>query len=62
MDGTPRQKQRSINMVMTARRAAWKRQKADTKDSQLERAARRENTGVRRVCDAAYERFLGKRV
>ena len=33
---------------------------ADTQDSQLKRAVRRENTRVHRVCDAAYERFHGR--
>ena len=50
-------------MVMTARRLAWKRQKADTtQESQLKRAVRRANTRVHRVCDAAYKKFLGRHV
>ena len=51
-----------INRAMTARRAAWKRQKDDTQGSQLKRAIRRESARVHRVCDAAYEMFLGKHV
>ena len=47
-----------ISMAMSARRAAWKRQRADTQGSQLMRAARRENTRVDRVCDDAYKMFL----
>ena len=46
-------------MGTAARRAAWKRQRADTQDSQLKRAVRRENTRVHRVCNDAYERFEG---
>ena len=38
------------------------RQKAAPQDSQLKRAVRRENTGVHRVCDAAFERFPGRHV
>ena len=49
-------------MAMTARREAWKRQKADTQDSQLKRAVRQEHTHVHRVCDDAYEKFLGRHV
>ena len=48
--------------AMTAKRAAWKRQTADTQDSKLKRAVRRENMRVHRVCDAVYERFLGRHV
>ena len=40
-----------IDMGMTARRAAWERQKADTQDKQLKTDVRRENTRVYRVCD-----------
>ena len=47
-------------MAMGARRVARKRQRADTQDSQLMRAARRENT--RSVCDEAYKRFLERHV
>ena len=56
------QAEAEINMVMTARRAVWKWEKADTQDSQLKRAVRRENTIVHRVCGDAYERFLGEHV
>ena len=49
-----------ITLAMTARRVAWKRQKAGTQDSQPKRAVRRENTRVHRVCGAAYERFHGR--
>ena len=49
-------------METAARRAAWKRQKADTQDSQLMKAVRRENTRVRRVCTDAYERSLERHV
>ena len=49
-------------MDTAARRAAWKRQKADTQDSQLMKAVRRENTRVRRVCTDAYERSLERHV
>ena len=49
-----------ISMATASRRAAWKRQRADTQDSQLMRAVRRENTRVHRVCDDA--RFLERRV
>ena len=52
------QEEVELKMAMTARRAAWKRQKAGTKDSQLKRDVRRKNTHVQRVCDAAYARFL----
>ena len=47
-----------ISMATVARRAAWKRQRAGTQDSQLVRAVRRENTRFRRVCDDAYQKFL----
>ena len=49
-------------MATAARRAAWKRQRADTRNSQLIRAAWRENTRYHRVCSDAYERFLGRHV
>ena len=42
-----------ISMATAARRAAWKRQRADTQDRQLMRAVRRENTRVHRVCTDA---------
>ena len=45
-------------MAMAARRAAWKRQRADPQDKQLMRAIRRENTRVHRVCTDAKNRFL----
>ena len=43
------QEEAEINIAMTARRAAWKRQKADTQDSQLRKVFRRENALVHRV-------------
>ena len=49
-----------ISMAMVARRASWKRERADTLDSQLTRAVRRENTRIHRVCDDPYKRFLTK--
>ena len=51
-----------ISMATAARRAAWKQQRANTQDSQLMRAVRRENTRVHRVCDDAYEMFLERHV
>ena len=45
-------------MAMAARRAAWKRQRADPQDKQLMRAVRRENTRVHRVCNDAKNSFL----
>ena len=45
-------------MAMAARRAAWKRQRADPQDKQLVRAVGRENTRVHRVCNDAKNRFL----
>ena len=56
------QAEAEISMATAARRAAWKRQRADTQDRQLMRAARRENTRVRRVCTDAYNRFLERHV
>ena len=52
------QAEAEITMATAARRAAWKRQRADPQDKQLMRAARRENTRVRRVFTDAYNRFL----
>ena len=52
------QAEAEISMATTARRAAWKRQRADPQDKQLMRAVRRGNTRVRRVCTDAYDRFL----
>ena len=49
-------------MATAARREAWKWQRADTQDSQLKRAARREKTRVHRVCYDAYERLLERHV
>ena len=49
-------------MATAARRAAWKRQRADTQDRQLMRAVRRENTRGHRVCTDAYNRFLERHV
>ena len=56
------QAEAEISMATAARRAAWKRQRADTQDNQLMTAVRRENTPVHRVCTDAYERFLEKHV
>ena len=56
------QAEAEISMATAARRAAWKRQKADTHDSQLMRAVRRENTRVHRVCNDVFERFLERHV
>ena len=52
------QAETEISMATAARRAAWKRQRANTQDSHLKRAVRRENTRFHRVCNDAYERFL----
>ena len=52
------QAEAEISMAMAARRAAWKRQRADPQDKQLMRAVRRENTRVHRVCTDAKNRFL----
>ena len=52
------QAEAEISMATAARRAAWKRQRADPQDKQLTRAVWRENTRVRRVCTDAYNRFL----
>ena len=54
------QAEAEISMATAARRAAWKRQRADTQDKQLMRAVRRENTRVHRVCTDAYNRYLEK--
>ena len=56
------QAEAEISMATAARRAAWKRQRADTHNSQLMRAVRRENTRFHRVCNDAYERFLERHV
>ena len=56
------QAEAEISMVTAARRAAWKRQRADTQDKQLMRDVRRDNTRVRRVCTDAYNRFLERHV
>ena len=56
------QAEAEISMATAARRAAWKRQRADIQDRQLMRAVRRENTRVRRVCTDAYNRFLERYV
>ena len=50
-----------ISMATAASRAAW-RQKADTQDSQLIKAVRRENTRFHRVCSDVYEKFLKRHV
>ena len=52
------QAEAEISMAMAARRAAWKRQRADPQDKQLMRAVRRENTRVHRVCTDAKNRFF----
>ena len=49
-------------MATAARRAAWKRQRADTHNSQLMRDVQRENTRFHRVCKDAYETFLERHV
>ena len=49
-----------INMATAARRAAWKWQRADTQDSQLMRAVRRENTRFHRVCNDGYGKAPSK--
>ena len=56
------QAEAEISMATAARRAAWKRQRADTQDRKLMRAARRENTRVHRVCNDAFKRFLERHV
>ena len=56
------QAEAEINMATAARRAAWKRQTADTQDSQLIRAVRQKNTRFHRICNDAYERFLERHV
>ena len=56
------QAEEEISMATAARRAAWKRQRADTQDRQLMRAVRRENTRVHSVCTDAYNRFLERNV
>ena len=56
------QAEAEISMATAARRAAWKRQRADTQDRQLMRAVWRENMRVHRVCTDAYERFLKRHV
>ena len=49
-------------MATAARRAAWKRQRADTQESQLKKAVRRENTRFHGVYNEAYEMFLERYV
>ena len=56
------QAEAEISMATAARRAAWKRHRADTQDSQLMMAVRRESTRFHRVCNNAYERFLKRHV
>ena len=56
------QAEAEISMATAARRATWKRQRADAQDSQLMRAVRRENTRFHRVCNDAHERFLERHV
>ena len=55
------QAEAEISMATAASRAAW-RQRADTQDSQLIRAVRRENTRFHRVCSDVYEKFLKRHV
>ena len=52
------QAEAEISMATAARRAAWKRQRADPLDRQLIRAVRRENTRVRRAYTDAHNRIL----
>ena len=56
------QEEAEISMATAARRAAWKRQRADTQDSQLMGAVRRESPRFHRVCNDAYGRFLERHV
>ena len=56
------QAEAEISMATAARRAAWKRQRADTQDRQLMTAVRRENTRVQKVCTDAYNKFLERHV
>ena len=56
------QAEAEISVATAPRRAAWKRQRADTQDRQLMRAVRRENTRVHMVCTDAYNRFLERHV
>ena len=56
------QAEAEISMATAARRAAWKWQRADTQDSQLMRAVRREYTRYHRVCNDAYQMFLERHV
>ena len=56
------QAEAEIGTATTARRAAWKRQRADTQNSQLMRSVRQKYTRFHRVCKDAYERFLKRHV
>ena len=56
------QAEAEISMATAVRRAAWKRQRVDTQDRQLMRAARREHTRVCRVFTDAYNIFLERHV
>ena len=56
------QAEAETSMATAARRAAWKRQRAETQDSQLMRTVRQENTRFHEVCNDAYERFLERHV
>jgi hypothetical protein len=56
------QAEAEFGMATAARRAAWKRQRADTQDKQLMRDVRRESKRVRRVCTDALNRFLERHV
>ena len=56
------QAEAEISMATAARRAAWKWQRADTQDSSLMRAVRRESTRFHRVCNDAHERFRERHV
>ena len=52
------QAEAEISMATAARRAAWKRQRADPQDRQLIRVVRRENTCVHRAYTDAQNRFF----
>ena len=52
------QAEAEISMAMAARRAVWKRQRADPQDKQLMRVVRRENPRVHRVCTNAKNRLF----
>ena len=56
------QAEAEISMATAARRAAWKRQRADPQDRQLKRVVRRENSRVRRAYTDAHNRVLERHV